>query len=100
MGLQDHRRRELVLVDQQLDLLCDSPRSVDGLIGFPNRIIIFRQYISTIGKDREFFETQEGKLIDAKGVTARYLRSYTKGSSLSAFNVHEEIEVYGLPAGQ
>jgi hypothetical protein len=53
-----------------------------------------------IGKDREYFETQEGKLIDAKGVTARYLRSYTKGSSLSAFNVHQEIEVYGLPAGQ
>ena len=51
-----------------------------------------------IGKDREFFETQEGKLIDAKGVKARYLRSYTKGSSLSAFNVHQEIEVYGLPA--
>jgi len=51
-----------------------------------------------IGKDREYFETQEGKLIDAKGVTARYLRSYTKGSSLSAFNVHQEIEVYGLPA--
>lgn len=51
-----------------------------------------------IGKDREYFETQEGKLIDAKGVTARYLRSYTKGSTLSAFNVHQEIEVYGLPA--
>ena len=51
-----------------------------------------------IGKDREYFETQEGKLIDAKGVTGRYLRSYSKGSSLSAFNVHQEIEVYGLPA--
>lgn len=51
-----------------------------------------------IGKDREYFENQEGKLIDAKGVKARYLRSYTKGSTLSAFNVHQEIEVYGSPA--
>lgn len=51
-----------------------------------------------IGKDREYFETQEGKLIDTKGVKARYVRSYTKGSTLSAFNVHQEIEVYGLPA--
>jgi hypothetical protein len=50
-----------------------------------------------IGKDREYFETQEGKLIDAKGIQARYLRSYTKGSTLSAFNVHQEIEVYGMP---
>ncbi len=51
-----------------------------------------------IGKDREYFETQEGKLIDAKSVKARYLRSFTKGSSLSAFNVHQEIEVYGSTA--
>jgi hypothetical protein len=53
-----------------------------------------------IGKDREYFETQEGKLIDTKGVKGRYLRSYTKGSTLSAFNVHQEIEVYGLPAAR
>lgn len=51
-----------------------------------------------IGKDREYFETQEGKLIDAKGVKARYLRAYSKGSTLSAFNVVQEIEVWGLPA--
>lgn len=51
-----------------------------------------------IGKDREFFETHEGKLIDAKGVKGRYVRAYTKGSSLSAFNVRQEIEVYGAPA--
>jgi hypothetical protein len=51
-----------------------------------------------IGKDREYFETQEGKLIDAKGVKARYVRCYSKGSTLSAFNVVQEIEVWGLPA--
>jgi hypothetical protein len=51
-----------------------------------------------IGKDREYFETQEGRLIDTKGIKARYVRSYTKGSTLSAFNVHAEIEVYGVPA--
>jgi hypothetical protein len=51
-----------------------------------------------IGKDREFFETHEGKLIDAQGVKARYVRSYSRGSTLSAFNVRQEIEVYGLPA--
>ena len=50
-----------------------------------------------IGTDREYFETAEGKLVDAKGVKARYLRSYTKGSSSGALNCHQEIEVYGLP---
>jgi len=50
------------------------------------------------GTDREYFETRFGKVIDAKGAKARYVRSYTRGSSLSAINVRQEIEVYALPA--
>ncbi len=49
-----------------------------------------------IGTDREYFENYEGKLIDAKGVKARYLRYYSKGSIDSALNTYTEIEVYGL----
>lgn len=51
-----------------------------------------------IGTDREYFETRFGKIVDAKGTKARYVRCYTRGSSLSAINVWQEIEVYGLPA--
>ena len=51
-----------------------------------------------VGTDREYFETNEGKLIDAKGVKARYLRFYSKGSTESALNEYTEIEVYGRPA--
>ena len=51
-----------------------------------------------VGTDREYFETHEGKLIDAKGVKARYLRLYSKGSTESALNEYTEIEVYGRPA--
>ena len=43
-------------------------------------------------------ETYEGKLINAKGVKARYLRFYSKGSTESALNEYTEIEVYGRPA--
>ncbi|HYT61117.1 MAG TPA: hypothetical protein VEL06_13160 [Haliangiales bacterium] len=50
------------------------------------------------GTDREYFETHQGKVIDAKGVKARYLRGYTKGSTSSALNCWQEIEVYALPA--
>ncbi len=49
-----------------------------------------------VGTDREYFETREGKLIDAKGAKARYVRAYTKGSTQSALNVLQEIEVYGV----
>jgi F5/8 type C domain-containing protein len=51
-----------------------------------------------VGTDREFFETHEGKLIDFKGVTARYIRFYSKGSTESALNEYTEVEVYGRPA--
>src|SRR5690348_8382881 len=51
-----------------------------------------------VGTDREYFETHEGKLIDTKGITARYLRFYSKGSTESALNEYTEIEVYGRPA--
>jgi len=50
-----------------------------------------------IGSDKEYFETQEGKLIDTKGQKARYLRFYSRGSTMTAYNVYQEIEVYAVP---
>ncbi len=51
-----------------------------------------------IGKDREYFETNEGKLVDAKGISARYVRLYSKGSTFrDPLNRYTEVEVYGLP---
>ena len=51
-----------------------------------------------VGTDREYFELEFGRVIPVKGVKARYVRGYTKGSSLSAINCWQEIEVYALPA--
>jgi hypothetical protein len=51
-----------------------------------------------VGTDREYFETHEGKLIDAKGVKAQFIRFYSKGSTESALNEYTEIEIYGRPA--
>ena len=50
------------------------------------------------GTDKEYFETNEGKLIDAKGVKGRCIRFYSKGSTESALNEYTELEVYGRPA--
>jgi hypothetical protein len=51
-----------------------------------------------VGTDREYFETNQGKIVDAKGVKARYIRGYTRGGTSSALNCWQEIEVYALPA--
>lgn len=51
-----------------------------------------------VGTDREYFELEFGRVVAAKGVKARYVRGYTKGSSQSAINCWQELEVYALPA--
>jgi len=50
------------------------------------------------GTDREYFESHEGKLIDAKGVKAGFVRVYSRGSTESALNEYTEVEIYGRPA--
>ena len=50
------------------------------------------------GLDREYWETHEGKLFNARGAKARYLRCYSNGSTESALNEYTEIEVYGREA--
>lgn len=51
-----------------------------------------------IGKDKEYMESNEGRLIAAKGEKARYVRLYSKGSTSSDMNHYTEVEVYALPA--
>jgi hypothetical protein len=49
------------------------------------------------GTSREYFESNEGKLIEGKGTVARYVRLYSDGSTVSRLNEYTEIEVYGRP---
>ncbi|UCF42532.1 MAG: hypothetical protein JSV99_08005 [Planctomycetota bacterium] len=51
-----------------------------------------------IGSDMHYVETSEGRLIDAKGVRARYVRLYSNGNSSNELNHYIEVEVYGRPA--
>jgi len=50
------------------------------------------------GKDMDYIETYEGKLIDAKGVKGRYVRLYSKGNTTNKLNHYVEVEVFGKPA--
>lgn len=51
-----------------------------------------------VGEDMHYVETNEGKLIDAKGVKGRYVRCYSMGSNASDVNHYLEVEVFGRPA--
>lgn len=50
-----------------------------------------------IGKDKEYIETNEGRLVDSKGVKARYVRLYSNGNTSNDMNHYVEVEVYGTP---
>jgi hypothetical protein len=49
------------------------------------------------GKGLNYIETHEGKLIDCKGVKARYVRLLSAGSNANKLNHYVEVEVYGRP---
>jgi hypothetical protein len=51
-----------------------------------------------IGRDKEYIETAEGKLIDPRGVRARYVRLWSNGNTSNDMNHYVEVEVYGTPA--
>lgn len=50
-----------------------------------------------VGKDLSYIETNDGKLIDAKGVKGRYVRLYSNGNTANEMNDYTEVEVYGRP---
>jgi hypothetical protein len=50
------------------------------------------------GQDMHYLEKNEGKLIDAKGTRARYVRLYSNGNTSDDMNHYIEVEVYGKPA--
>lgn len=51
-----------------------------------------------VGKDKEYVETYKGKLVDAGGVKARYIRLYSNGNTSDNKNHYTEVEVFGKPA--
>jgi hypothetical protein len=51
-----------------------------------------------VGSDRQYFETNQGKVIDAKGARARYVRLYSDGNTDSPLNEYTEVEIYARPA--
>jgi len=48
-----------------------------------------------VGEDLEWIETNEGRLINANGAKARYVRLYSAGNTSNDLNHYIEVEVYG-----
>jgi len=51
-----------------------------------------------VGKNLNYIETYQGKLIDAKAAKGRYVRLYSNGNTSNKLNHYIEVEVWGKPA--
>ncbi len=50
-----------------------------------------------IGRHKEYIEVSEGRLINPRGVKARYIRLYSRGNTSNEMNHYVEVEVFGTP---
>ena len=50
-----------------------------------------------VGKGKEYIETNDGYLVDAKRAQARYVRLYSDGNTSNELNHYIEVEVWGKP---
>jgi hypothetical protein len=92
-----HYHRDPIVVHKVIAQVSNDPKFIEGVTTLFNNDQDNTAGMG-IGRDREFWETSEGKLIDARGITARYVRFYSKGSTYrDPLNRYTEIEVWGQP---
>ena len=48
-----------------------------------------------VGTDQHYIDKAEGKLIDAKGTKARYVKLWSQGNNSNDYSHYIEVEVYG-----
>ena len=93
-----HFHTQPVIFHSVIVQVSDDPKFIDGVTTLFNNDQENTSGLG-IGTNREYFETNEGKLIDAKSVKARYVRLYSRSSTYNdPLNRYTEVEVYGLPA--
>jgi hypothetical protein len=75
----------------------DDPTFKTGVTSIFNSDISNELGLGT-GKNQNYIETYQGKLIDAKGAKGRYVRLYSNGNTANKLNHYIEVEVWGKPA--
>jgi hypothetical protein len=50
-----------------------------------------------VGEDKEYIESNKGRLVDAKGVKGQFVRAYSNGNTANEKNHYVEVEVWGKP---
>lgn len=91
-----HDHRYIQVVNDVILQVSDDPEFKTGVTTLYNNDTDNSSGLG-VGTDREYFERMFGRTVPAKGVKARYVRGYSRGSNQSGLNAWQEIEVYALP---
>jgi hypothetical protein len=92
-----HRHTEGCVYHDVVVQVSDDPDFIEGV-----HTVFNNDYDNSaglgIGRDLEYIEDHQGRLIDAAGACGRYVRLYSSGSSDGDMNHYTEVEVQGRPA--
>jgi hypothetical protein len=89
-----HMFSEIVVYKGVVVQVSDDPDFVTGIQSIYNGDID-NSVGQGIGRDPAYQETNQGRLVDARGVKARYVRLWSCGSTRSDNNHYTEVEVWG-----
>ncbi|MBI5835300.1 MAG: hypothetical protein HZB16_23580, partial [Armatimonadetes bacterium] len=86
-----------VIVSSVVVQVCDDPSFMFGVTTLYNSDRENRLG-QGVGTDKRYWETNRGRLIDARRTQARYVRCWSRGSTYTdALNRWTEVEVWGTP---
>ncbi len=92
-----HYHKQAVVYFDVVVQVTNDPDFITGVTTLFNNDID-NSYGLGVGKDMHYTETNEGKLIDARGARARYVRLYSNGNTGNDLNHYIEVEVFAKPA--
>lgn len=92
-----HYHGEPIVVHDVIVQVSNDARFVDGVTTLFNNDADNSAGFG-VGRNKEYWETYEGKLLAGNNTTARYVRCYSWGSTFrDPLNRYTEIEVFGVP---
>lgn len=89
-----HRHNDVRIYRDVIVQVSDDPDFINGVKTLFNNDFDNSSGLG-VGTDYEYIDDYQGKLVDAKGAKARYVRLYSKGSTADEQNHWTEVEVWG-----
>ena len=91
-----HYHKKARVYHDVLVQVADDPEFVDHVTTFFNNDHDNSMGLGA-GEDPHYIESNKGRLIDTKGIIARYVRLYSNGNTDNKMNHYIEVEVHGKP---